>query len=319
MITHVKQNLAGLSGKNILTMAEFSRQDIYGLIEVALSMKRQKEKYATKLAGRTLGMIFEKPSTRTRVSFEVGMTQLGGHAINLNERELQLGRGESLADTARVLSRYVDFLLIRTYAHKKVEELARYASVPVVNGLSDDYHPCQVLADLLTIYERFGELKGKTLVFVGDGNNMAHSLMLGAAIVGMNIVVVTPQGYEPRKTVQRKANEIAVRQGATVRVVNELFAAVQEADIIYTDVWTSMGTEADEGRKKHFAHYQINENVMEKTPSRAIFMHCLPAHRGEEVTDAVCDGPQSVIFDQAENRLHAQKALLCALGGALAD
>ncbi|HEY8476263.1 MAG TPA: ornithine carbamoyltransferase, partial [Chloroflexota bacterium] len=260
--------------------------------------------------------LFQKPSLRTRVSFEVGMLHLGGHALYLSPQEVGLGQREGAADAARVLSRYVDGIVARTFLQEDVETLARYATVPVINGLSDRGHPCQVLADLLTIQERLGRLEGVTLAYVGDGNNVCHSLLEAAPKVGMHIRVATPPGYEPEDAIVRAATEEAARAGTEVRILHDPTDAVRGAHVLYTDVWYSMGEEAERDlRRPRFVPYRIDTTLVAQAEPGALVMHCLPAHRGEEITDEVLDGPQSVVFDQAENRLHAQKALLCTLLG----
>ncbi|MCX8046335.1 MAG: ornithine carbamoyltransferase [Anoxybacillus gonensis] len=305
-----------LKGKDFLTLADYSKEEIEYLLHLALELKEKQqngERY-TPLSGKTLAMIFEKPSTRTRVSFEVGMVQLGGHALHLSSRDLQIGRGETIADTARVLSEYVDGIMIRTFEHEKVEELAHYATIPVINGLTDDDHPCQALADLLTIYEVKGKLQGLKLAYIGDGNNMAHALMLAAAKVGMHCAVASPKGYEPKEAVVNEAKNIASESGATIVVTNDPCEAIVDADVVYTDVWASMGQEAEANERMHiFAPFQVNETLVQQAKSDFMFLHCLPAHRGEEVTEGVIDGVRSYIFQQAGNRLHAQKALLVSL------
>ncbi|KHF30493.1 Ornithine carbamoyltransferase [Anoxybacillus sp. BCO1] len=305
-----------LKGKDFLTLADYSKEEIEYLLHLALELKEKQqngERY-TPLSGKTLAMIFEKPSTRTRVSFEVGMVQLGGHALHLSSRDLQIGRGETIADTARVLSEYVDAIMIRTFEHEKVEELAHYATIPVINGLTDDDHPCQALADLLTIYEVKGKLQGLKLAYIGDGNNMAHALMLAAAKVGMHCAVASPKGYEPKEAVVKEAKSSANESGATIVVTNDPYEAIADADVVYTDVWASMGQEAEANERMHvFAPFQVNETLVQQAKSDFMFLHCLPAHRGEEVTEGVIDGVRSYIFQQAGNRLHAQKALLVSL------
>lgn len=305
-----------LKGKDFLTLADYSKEEIEYLLHLALELKEKQqngERY-TPLSGKTLAMIFEKPSTRTRVSFEVGMVQLGGHALHLSSRDLQIGRGETIADTARVLSEYVDAIMIRTFEHEKVAELAHYATIPVINGLTDDDHPCQALADLLTIYEVKGKLQGLKLAYIGDGNNMAHALMLAAAKVGMDCAIASPKGYEPKETIVKEAKHIASESGATVVVTNDPYEAIADADVVYTDVWASMGQEAEANERMHiFAPFQVNEALVQQAKQDFIFLHCLPAHRGEEVTEGVIDGAHSYIFQQAGNRLHAQKALLVSL------
>ncbi|MBQ4815842.1 ornithine carbamoyltransferase [Bacillus pumilus] len=298
-----------LYGKDFLSLKDFSINDIAYLIEKAEEMKQNP--YQDLFKGKTLAMIFEKSSTRTRVSFEAGMTQLGGHALFLSSNDLQIGRGETISDTAQVLSGYVDGIMIRTFEHEKVEELAQYASIPVINGLTDYSHPCQALADLLTIKEAKGTLKGIKVAYIGDGNNVAHSLMVGCAQLGCDIAVASPKGYEPLQEVTDTAHEFAKQSGAEVIVTTDPIAAVQNADVIYSDVFTSMGQEAEtEKRLAEFKEYQVNDELMHHAAKDYIFLHCLPAHRGEEVTADIIDGPHSKVFQQAENRLHVQKALI---------
>lgn len=266
------------------------------------------------LAGKTLGMVFAKNSTRTRVSFEVAMWQLGGHALYLNAQDLQLGRGETIADTARVFSRYLDGIMIRTYAHEDVVELARYADIPVINGLTDWVHPCQALADIFTLYEKKGRVAGLKLAYIGDGNNVAHSLLYGGALFGMKVFVASPPAYRPSPVVVEEATAIARETGGMVAVVDDPREAARGADAVYTDVWVSMGQEAErEERLAVFRPYQVNAELMALADERAVVLHCLPAHKGEEITEEVFEGPQSVVFDQAENRLHVQKAILAML------
>ncbi|MCF3944288.1 ornithine carbamoyltransferase [Oceanobacillus alkalisoli] len=303
-------------GRDFLSLENYTPEQIHHLLELASYIKDQRKNgFAFEpLKGKVLGMIFEKSSTRTRVSFEAGMIQLGGQAIFLNSKDIQLGRGETIADTARVLSGYLDGIMIRTYSHEDVEELAEYASVPVINGLTDLHHPCQVLADLQTMLETKGTLKGQKLVYIGDGNNMANSLLIGAAKMGINMVVAAPENYFPNEEVMKQAEEIAAETGGTISVMTDPAEAVKDADFIYTDVWASMGQEAEQKeRKAIFANYQVNDELLAKAKSDVTFLHCLPAHRGEEVTESVLEGEQSAVFQQAENRLHAQKALMTAL------
>ncbi|WP_060787896.1 ornithine carbamoyltransferase [Geobacillus zalihae] len=305
-----------LKGRDFLTLLDFSTEEILDLLALATDLKaKQKAGVSyTPLSGKTMAMIFEKPSTRTRVSFEVGMIQLGGQAMYLNGNDLQLGRGETIADTARVLSQYVDVIMIRTFAHQKVEELAEYASVPVINGLTDDDHPCQALADLLTIYEVKKTFQGVKLAYVGDGNNVANALLVAAAKVGMDVAIACPPGYEPKKEYVEAARQIGEKTGATVVVTHDPLVAVAGADAIYTDVWTSMGQESESAeRLQVFQPYQVNEELVKAAKPDYLFLHCLPAHRGEEVTAGVMDGPNSVVFEQAGNRLHAQKAILLSV------
>lgn len=308
----------GLKGRDLLELNDYSTEEITYLIDLAIELKRKQKngEVYQPLKGKTIGLIFEKSSTRTRVSFEVGMYQLGGHALFLSKNDIQLGRGETVGDTAQVMSRYLDGIMIRTFGHDKVEDLARYASVPVINGLSDLAHPCQVLADYQTVYEHKGKLKGLKLAYIGDGNNMAHSLLIGGAKLGVHVSVAGPEGYEPDEAVVAEAREIAKETGANIVITRSPQEAVQNADVIYTDVWASMGFEAEQlAREAAFKDYQVNEELVKGAKGDYLFLHCLPAHREEEVSTGVIDGPNSVIFDQAENRLHAQKALMAALMG----
>ena len=305
-----------LKGKDLLTLADFSKEEITYLLELAdqIKQKRKNQEVYEPLKGKILGMIFEKSSTRTRVSFEAGMYQLGGTALFLSSNDLQLGRGEPISDTAKILSGYLDGIMIRTFSQQDVVELAENATIPVINGLTDDFHPCQVLADLQTIKEEKGKLEGLKLAYIGDGNNMAHSLLIGCAKMGLNIAVASPKGYQPRQDIVELATSFAA--GTEVLVTEDPITAVKNADVIYTDVWASMGQEEEQKeREKAFIPYQVNKELVSHAKSDAIFMHCLPAHRGEEVTAEVIDGPNSVVFQEAENRLHAQKALMVALMG----
>lgn len=300
--------------KDFISIHDRTPAEIAQLLDLADAIKKDRAAYGTALAGKTLAMIFEKSSTRTRVSFEAGMYQLGGLAMFLSSRDLQIGRGEPIADTARVLSRYVDGIMARTFAHETVTELARYASVPVVNGLTDLLHPCQVMADLQTIREEFGRLSGLKLAYVGDGNNMAHSLMFGGARTGMSVSIASPAGYEPRKEIVAAAAQDARETGASIAVTHDPSEAVAGAHVVYTDVWASMGQEEEAAvRRQRFAGFTVTDALIERAAPGAIFLHCLPAHRGEEVAASVADGPRSRIFDEAENRLHAQKAILVSL------
>lgn len=301
--------------KDFLTIKDFSTEELMDYIKLAEEMKSSS--YAEKpLKDKKVALIFEKSSTRTRVSFEVGVYELGGYPLFLSKDDIQLGRGESIRDTARTLSRYVDGIMIRTFEHSKLEELAKNASIPVINGLTDDLHPCQVMADILTIYEKFGELKGLKVAFVGDGNNMAHSWIIGAAKFGMDIVIASPEGYECEEKYINSAVEIAKKTGSAISQTNNPFTAVKGADVIYTDVWASMGQEKEaDSRKEKFTEFQVNTNLMNSTGKNTVFMHCLPAHLGEEVTEEVFESPASVVFDEAENRLHAQKAIMAKLIG----
>ncbi|MFZ7944756.1 MULTISPECIES: ornithine carbamoyltransferase [Bacillaceae] len=303
-----------LKGKDFLQLSDFSTDEILYMLDVAQELKVLQKQGTPQphLSGKVLGMIFEKSSTRTRVSFEVGMLQLGGHAIFLSSKDIQLGRGESISDTAKVLSRYVDGIMIRTFSHESVEELAEHATVPVINGLTDLQHPVQVLADLLTILEHKGKLAGLKLCYIGDGNNnMAHSLMEGAVKVGMNISIASPAGYLPNGKITENAIQDGKITGSTVTVTNDPLKAIKDADVIVTDVWTSMGQEEETAlRLEAFQGFQVNEELCKHAKKDFIFLHCLPAHRGEEVTAEIIDGCHSVVFDEAENRLHAQKAIL---------
>jgi ornithine carbamoyltransferase len=302
--------MSDLAGKrDLLSIADLSREELEGVLELATRMKSGTFRERP-LLGKTLAMIFAKSSTRTRVSFEVGALQLGGHALFLSSRDVQLGRGEPIRDTARVLSRYVDVIMIRTYAHEDVAELARYASVPVINGLTDLVHPCQVLADLLTVREHLGpDLRGIRVAWIGDGNNMANSWVNAAYRLGFELRIACPEGYEPDQAILERA-----RSAASVTIVRDPAAAAEGADVVNTDVWASMGQEEETAqRERDFAAYRVDAALMRRASERAIFLHCLPAHRGEEVTEEVLEGPQSRIFDQAENRLHAQKAVIAKL------
>lgn len=302
--------------EDFLSLKDYRTEEILDLLNLAIELKKPENKYLPLLKGKVLGMIFEKSSTRTRVSFEAGMLQLGGHAMFLSSQDTQLGRGETIADTARVLSGYLDGLMIRTFHQSAVEELAEFSSIPVINGLTDDYHPCQVLADLMTLLEHFGELKGRKLAYIGDGNNMANSLMIGAAKVGLDIAIAAPRGYEPQADMVALAQAIAQDSGSVVTITNDPIDAVKNSDAIYTDVWASMGQEAEAiQRLNDFAGFQVNAELVQHAKDDYIFMHCLPAHREEEVTTAILEGPHSVIFQEAENRLHAQKAVLVTLMG----
>jgi ornithine carbamoyltransferase len=303
-----------LAGRDCLTLAEFVPGEVRLILDEAqkLKMLRRSRIPFRPLFGKTLAMVFQKPSNRTRVSFEVGMYHLGGHALPLSPQELQIGKRETPSDTGRVLARYIDAIMVRTFDHEELEELAAAADVPVINGLSDSHHPCQALADLLTVREELGELEGVKITYVGDGNNVAHSLALGCALTGAQLTIAHPEGHGPDPRVV----ELATKLGDAPTITEEPQEGVAGARVVYTDVWASMGQEAEaEERKKKFMPYQVNEELMSRAAPGAIFLHCLPAHRGEEVTAGVIDGPQSRVFDQAENRLHAQKALLYLLLG----
>ena len=303
-----------LAGRDCLTLAEFSPEEVRLTLDEAQKLKalRRSRIPFRPLFGRTLAMVFQKPSNRTRVSFEVGMYQLGGHALPLSPQELQIGKRETPSDTGRVLARYIDAIMVRTFDHEDLEELAAAADVPVINGLSDLHHPCQALADLLTIREEVGGLESVKVAYVGDGNNVAHSLALGCALTGTTLTIAHPEGHAPSAGVV----QLAAKLGVPPTLTQDPHEAAADAQVVYTDVWASMGQEAEaEERKRKFTPYQVNEELMSLAAPDAIFLHCLPAHRGEEVTSGVIDGPQSRVFDQAENRLHAQKALLYLLVG----
>ncbi len=300
--------------KDFIEIHDYTAAEVMEIFELARDIKKNPKKYRDALEGQTLAMIFEKSSTRTRVSFEVGMFQLGGHALFLSSRDIQLGRGEPIYDTAKVLSRYVDGIMARTFAHKTVTDLAEYASVPVINGLTDLSHPCQVMTDYFTAWEKFGDLKGRKIAYIGDGNNMAHSLLFGAPKVGMHIAVATPASYAPDVSVVAAAEEDAKSAGTKMTVTTSIEEAVKDADIVETDVWASMGQEEEaEKRRRDFEGWIVDDRVMSMAKKSAIFLHCLPAHRGEEVSAGVIDSPRSVIYDEAENRLHVQKAIMVAL------
>ena len=297
--------------KHLLKLGDLTTEQIMGILNLADQLKYEQKHGISHpiLAGKTLGMIFQKSSTRTRVSFEVGMYQLGGNALFLSSRDLQIGRGEPVQDTARVLSRYLDGIMIRTFAQQEVEDLARYGSIPIINGLTDYAHPCQVLADLMTIRERKGSFKGLKLCFIGDGNNMANSLIVGGIKVGMSVTIACPDAYRPDAAIMAWAKE-----NGQFECGEDVLALAKDADVVYTDVWASMGDEGEiEQRKKAFASYQVNDAVMAVAKKDAMVMHCLPAHRGEEITEKVLEAHGDEIFEEAENRLHAQKAVLVKL------
>jgi len=303
--------------KHLLSLKDYSRAEIEEIFELARKVKADRSAYREGLKGKTLGMIFQKPSTRTRVSFEVGMFQLGGAALFLGSDAIQLHRGETIADTAKVLSRYVDGIMARVFAHEDVLDLARHGTVPVINGLSDLLHPCQALADYFTLAERRGRIEGLKMAYVGDGNNVCHELMFGAVKLGLNMAVAAPAGYQPNQLIVRSAAREAQKSKTPPPVVvDDPMEAVVGADVVYTDVWTSMGQEAEaEARRQAFQGFMVTPEMMAAASPDAVFMHCLPAHRGEEVAAEVIDGPRSVVFDEAENRLHVQKAVLLLLMG----
>jgi ornithine carbamoyltransferase len=300
-----------MSARHLISVHDLTAAEVAGLFRLAADVKAHPETYRDALAHKSLGMIFEKSSTRTRVSFEVGMVQMGGHALFLSSRDIQLGRGEPISDTAQVLSRYVDGIMARTFAHQTVTDLAKYGSVPVINGLTDDLHPCQALTDYFTLSEIFGDLKGRKLAYVGDGNNMAHSLLFAGAKVGMDVAIASPAGYEVQPRYAELARQDAAAAGTKVLLTHDPAEAVAGASCVYTDVWASMGQEGEaEKRLQAFKGFTVTPELMAGAREDAIFLHCLPAHRGEEVSAEVADGKWSRIFDEAENRLHVQKAVM---------
>lgn len=303
-----------MAKKDFLSITDLSVEEIDDILDLGKAVKKDKAKYADALKGKSIGLIFQKPSNRTRVSFEIGMVQLGGYAIYLGPSEIGMGGRESVKDVAKVLSRYLDGLVARTYKHEDVENLAKYATVPVVNGLSDFGHPCQALSDIFTIKEKFGTFKGITLAYVGDANNVLNSLMCAAAKVGLNIKAATPKYYEPLKKAADTARKCAAESGSSIEFTHDPKVAAKGADIIYTDVWVSMGQEKEANKRmKDFKGFQINDNLMKITNKNCLIMHCLPAHRGDEITDSVIDSKNSVVYDQAENRMHIQKVILLKL------
>lgn len=303
-----------MAKQDFLTLQEFSKDEIWQLLKSTKEFKEKtvKGKEANKLAGKSVALLFQKPSTRTRVSFDVAISQLGGHSVYLGYAESQLGRGETIADTARVLSRYVDYVVARVNKHEDLEEMTEYASIPVINALSDLHHPCQAVADIYTVWEKLGTLEGLKVAYVGDGNNVCNSLLIGCSKLGVNISVACPQGYEPDNGVQKMAETNAMDSGSKVEILREPLEAVKNADVVYTDTFVSMGDEAErETRLKTFLpKYRVTSDLFKHASKDALFMHCLPAHRNEEVTDEAMDGPHSAIWDQAENRLHTTKAIL---------
>ena len=299
-----------LKTKHLLTLAELTPKEFVGLIDDSIKLKKELKKGGNKpvLKNKTLTMIFQKPSTRTRVSFEIGMTQLGGHAVNLSSNEMQLSRGESVEDTAKTLSRYSNCIMARVYDHKLLETLSENASVPVINGLSDTFHPCQILADFMTIKEKKKKLKGLKIAWIGDGNNVCNSMIYGAALAGVNMSIATPKGFEPDKNVTKQA-----KKSTKIELTTDPYAAVKNADVVVADTFSSIHNLDKKRLKKFLPKYQVNDKLMKSAKKDAIFLHCLPAKREQEVTSSVIDGPQSVVWDEAENRLHTQKALLAAL------
>jgi len=304
-----------LTGRHLIDLSDFEIQELRKILDTAHNLKQKQQKGETHdiLKGKSLAMIFMKSSTRTRVSFEVGMTQLGGHALFLQPSGTQLGRGETIGDTAQVLSRYCDVIMARVFAHSEVVDLAKYATVPVINGLSDFLHPCQIMADMLTIEEHKGGLEGLKITYVGDSNNVSNSIMQGCTIMGMDVTIGSPKGYTPTEEIMKRADRLSKKHGTTLEVVNTPAEAVKNADVIYTDTFFSMGQEKSKEKENALMQFQVNKGLVGKAKSDVIVMHCLPAHRDEELTSEVMDGPHSVVFDQAENRLHAQKAILALI------
>jgi len=311
-------SLSRLRGSSLGTLAELEPSEFIALLDLADEVKRNRDGFRDRMKSATYALIFEKHSTRTRVSFEVGLGELGANSLFLSKNDIQLGRGESIADTARVLSRYVQGIVIRTFGQDRFDAMVEHSSVPVINALTDKYHPCQILADLQTVREHRGDLKNMSLTWVGDGNNVAHSILYGCTLAGMNVRVAFPEGYACDEDVVAKAEEIARSTGGSVSLGHDPVAAVDGVDVVVTDVFASMGQEDESAaRLADFAGFQVNEALMARAATDAVFLHCLPAHRGEEVTQGVLEGPQSLIWDEAENRLHAQKALVLALQGAI--
>lgn len=302
--------------KDIISVKDLSLQELESIFVLTDKLKKNKNKFSKVLTGKTIALIFQKPSNRTRVSFEVGMYQLGGNAIYLSPEEINLGVRESIHDVSKTLSRYVDGIVLRTFEHANVVEMAKHATVPVINGLSDFSHPCQALADVYTVKEKLKKAKVITLTYIGDGNNVCNSLIFACSKLGININIATPKGYEPKPEVINESRLIAKIKGSNINIYNDPILAVKEADVIYTDVWASMGQEVEaEERKKAFKDFQINSNLVKNAKESVLIMHCLPAHRGQEITDEVIDSPNSVVFDEAENRMHVQKAILIKLLG----
>jgi ornithine carbamoyltransferase len=309
----------GLKGRDFLSAADITAEEALALFELAKRYKdcrRARKEHEKPLSGKTVAVLFQKPSLRTRVTFELAVHELGGYPVVLTQAEVGLGQREAVKDVARNLDRWVDAIVARVFAHETLIEMAEWAEAPVINALSDLEHPCQALADLFTLWERWGDVRGHHLTFVGDGFNVAHSLMLLCAVLGIHCTVATPRGYEPKETIVRKALKLAQKSGAKIAVTNDPVEAVRNAEAVYTDVWTSMGQEAEaEKRRRDFAGFQVNTELLRHAPSNVVVMHCLPAHRGEEITDEVLDAPFSLAWEQAENRLHAQKALLAEILG----
>jgi ornithine carbamoyltransferase len=304
-----------LKGRSFIDLSDFERFELRQVLDAGHELKREQKRGESHelLKGKSLAMIFMKSSTRTRVSFEVGMTQLGGHALYLESGGTQLGRGETIGDTARVLSRYCDVIMARVFAHSDVADLAKYATVPVINGLSDLLHPCQIMADMMTIEEHRGSLEGQKIVYMGDSNNVSNSIMQGCTIMGMNVTIGSPKGYTPSEKILKKATQLSKKYGTTLEVISNPDEAAKGADVIYTDTFFSMGQERSKEKEVALMPFQVNKTLVEKAKKDVIVMHCLPAHRNEELTSEVMDGPRSVVFDQAENRLHAQKGIMALI------
>ena len=299
---------------DLISIEDIGTEAILEILDLASKIKGDRAKYADSLKGKCIGLIFQKPSNRTRVSFEIGMVQLGGYAIYLGPNEIEMGKREAIKDVAAVLSRYLDGIVARTYKHEDVKELAKYSSVPVINGLSDHAHPCQALSDIFTVREKLGTFKGITLSYVGDGNNVLNSLVCAATKVGLNMKVATPKGYEPMKELVKIAKSFADKSGSRIEFSNDPKLAAKDADVLYTDVWVSMGQESQAAkRKRDFKNFQISDSLMKLARKGCLVMHCLPAHRGEEITDSVIDSKNSIVYDQAENRMHVEKAILLKL------
>jgi len=297
--------------KDLLAVSDLSKDEVLSLFELTRKLKKEPGSYSNALSGKCIGLVFEKPSNRTRVSFEIGMVQLGGYAVYLGPSELEMGKRESVKDVSCVLSRYLNGIIARTYAHEELEEMARYATVPVINGLSDKAHPCQALCDVFTVYEKFGTFKGVTLAYFGDGNNVLNSLLVAASKVGLAIRLAIPKGYEPDSAIVAKAKKFARQSGSKISLCNSTEEAARGADVLYTDVWVSMGQEKETAKRlKAFKAFQVNGRILKLAKKGCLVMHCLPAHRGQEITDEVIDSKHSIVYDQAENRLHTEKAIL---------
>lgn len=302
--------------KNLISIKDLTKRDLTEIFNLTDKLKKSPDKFSRALKAKTLALIFQKPSCRTQVSFQIGMHQLGGSSIYLGPDQIKLGLRESIADIARTLSRYVDGIALRTFAHKDILQMSEYSAIPVINALTDFLHPCQALSDIYTIREKFSSFRDVTLAFIGDGNNVAHSLLYGCSKVGINMNIATPKKYSPERRILREALSFAKKSGARIKLFNDAKPAVRGADIIYTDVWASMGQEKQANiRKKHFKKFQVNKKLLSLAKAKCLIMHCLPAHRGQEITNDVIDGENSIVFDQAENRLHVQKAILILLMG----